>query len=401
MTVHSGLMKKHVFQFPKRVVFGLNTVETVGEEAKRLGGRKVFIVAGKVIQRTGLLEKVEESLRNEGFKIETFTVEPEPRIKAAEDLAEAVRKEKYDLVVGVGGGSNMDMAKVASVIATNPGDVKQYVGVNLVQKPGLPKIMIPTTSGTGSEVTPNAIVISSAEEMKKGIVTPHNLAEVVIVDPLMTVLMPPKLTASSGLDALSHAIEAYMSVDSNPLTDVLALEAIRLISTNLPVAFANGENLEARSTMSLGALIAGITISSAGTCAGHAAAYAFAVKYRVSHGLSCAIALPYIMEYNAMACPSKLASVAEAMGEKVSDLTLHDVASRAAVSVMRLIKETGIPYRLKDLNVPKEDIPNLAKGMLKNTRLLVHNPRKVSQQDALDIFKKMWEGKIGGQSAWL
>jgi len=394
MITRDWLMKKLQFYLPTKIIFGPGAVEEVVAEAKRFG-RKVFLVAGEIIRKIGLLEKVEEPLRKNGFEVEYFTSEPEPRIEIAKSVTEAVRKQKYDVVIGVGGGSSIDLAKVASIMATNPGDVTDYIGIDLVQNPGLPKILIPTTAGTGAEVTPNAILASSVEESKMAIVSTFNFPEVTIVDPLMTLSMPPKVTATTGLDALSHAIESYMSINSNPLTDALAYKAIRLISTYLPIAYADGENIEARSCMSLAALMAGITISHAGTCAGHAAAYAFAVKYKLPHGLSCAIALPYIMEYNAPVQLSKHVSIAEAMNVKVSTLSPREAAAKAVRSIVNLMSEVNIPCRLRDVGVSKEDLPKLAENMLKNTRLLRNNPRKISKEDAIKIFEKMWEGKLG------
>jgi alcohol dehydrogenase class IV len=388
------LTRKWTVKLPQKIIFGLGAVENIVLEVKQLGGNRVLIVADDNIKRTGLLEKVDAPLRNEGFNVEIFFGEPEPRLEVAEAIAKAVRQQKYDTIIGIGGGSNLDLAKIASIMATNQGNVEQYIGMNLVQRPGLPKILIPTTAGTGSEATPNAIVSLSADEIKTGIITPYNFADTVIVDPMLTLTMPPRLTAITGLDALTHAIEAYMSIDSNEITDALALKAIQLISTNLPVAFANGENVEARYHMSLAALIAGIAISHAGTCAGHAAAYAFAVKYKIPHGLSCAIALPYVMEFNAMAQPRKLANISESLCEEISSCNLREKVSMGIHYIVELIRELNLPYRLQDLGVPKNDIPRLAKDMLKSVRLLAHNARRVSEEDAIKIFTKMWEGNL-------
>lgn len=211
MTMHDWLMKKWEFHLPTKIIFGPGAAEEAIAEAKRFG-MKVFLVADETVRKIGLLDKIEKPLRDNGFEMEYFAPEPEPRIEMARLVAETVRKRKYDLVIGVGGGSSMDLAKVASIMATNPGDVTDYIGIDLVQKPGLPKILIPTTAGTGAEVTPNAILASSVEENKTAIVSPFNFADIAIVDPLMTLTMPPKVTAVTGLDALSHAIEAYLSL---------------------------------------------------------------------------------------------------------------------------------------------------------------------------------------------
>ena len=376
-----------------KIIFGINAIEKIGDEVEKFGGNKILIVTDKVLEKIGLLKNVLKPLQKKDFNISIFKTEPEPTIEMAEKVAEVVRKTSFDLIIGVGGGSCLDTAKVASIASTNLGSIKQYIGIDKIKKAGLPKILVPTTAGTGSEVTPNAIIVTSDDFMKTGIVSEYNVAELAIVDPKMTLSMPPRLTATTGLDALSHAIESYMSIKSNPLTDALAIKATELIFNNIYSAFINGKNIKARSNMSLAALMAGITISLSGTCAGHAAAYAFAAKYKISHGLSCAISLPYIIKYNAIACPSKIIKIAQLI-DRDAGYTLEEAVRKVIERIMDLMKKLNIPYRLKDLNIPAEDIPNLAKRMLKNTRLLVNNPRKLSEEDAIGIFKNMWKGEL-------
>ncbi len=295
--------------------------------ARRLGGDKALIVTDKVIVKTGLVERVSKSLEQAGLSVQVFDeVEPEPKLEVAEKAAEFSRKSGCNLVIGVGGGSVLDMAKVASIAPTNPGKMADYVGVGLIKQAGLPKILIPTTAGTGSEVTNIAVVSLAAEEIKSGIVGPQLMADVAIVDPEATLTMPPRLTASTGIDALTHAVEALMSVNSNPLTDALAYEAVKLVFRNLRKACYQGENLEARYGMSLAALLAGLAFGSAGVCGGHALAYAFAVKYNVPHGIACGLALPYIMEYNLPVCEEKLARIAVLAGESVEWVSTREAA---------------------------------------------------------------------------
>jgi len=390
-------MKSSTFAFniklPK-IVFGENAIERIGEEAEKFGGKRILVVTDEILQKIGLIKKVQKPLQDKNFEITIVKTEPEPTIETAEKIAQTIRNSSFDIVVGVGGGSCLDMAKVASIAANNPGDIKQYVGINKIKGAGLPKILVPTTAGTGSEVTPNAIIITSNDLMKSGIVSEYNVADVSIVDPQLTESMPPHLTATTGLDALSHAIESYMSIKSNPLTDALALEATRLILTNLYTAFTNGKNIEARSNMSMAALLAGITISMSGTCAGHAAAYAFAAKYNIPHGLSCAVSLPYIIKYNASACPSKIIKISRVIDKDATALTLEEATRKVIQRIVDLMEKLGVPYKLKDLNIPADDIPNLAKRMIRNTRLLVNNLKQVSEEDAIEIFKNMWEGRL-------
>lgn len=393
--VYHPLMKIHNFRVPRNIIFGLNAAERVGTEAKHLGGAKALIVTDKIIEKIGLVENVKSSLEKEGLSVTVFDkIKGEPTIDMAEKAAETVREDDYDLVVGVGGGSSLDMAKVASTMATNPGNVRQYIGLNMVKKRGLPKILIPTTAGTGSEVSASAVMEDPDRKIKTFIRSPYQFADAAIVDPLMTVTMPPRVTAATGLDALSHAVEAFITVASSPIADPLALQAIKLVASNLPIAFATGENLESRYNMSLAALLAGMCLSyNAGVCGGHVAASAFSLEYNLPHGVSCALALPYIMEYNLMACTPKLAVVAEAMGESTSTLSLREAASKAVASVRRLVKDVNLPLTLKDLDIPKEAIPKLAENMMTRAGMLAKNPRNVTKEDAYKIFERMWAGE--------
>lgn len=386
--------RRKTFQCPTKVIFGIGAVEEVGEEAKKLGGEKALIVTSPTPVRLGLAGKVRNLLEKEKFTVDVFDkVEPEPTLELANTISKIVREKEYDLIVGIGGGSALDLAKVASIMATNHGDVKDYLGIGKVGKPGLPKILIPTTAGTGSEVTQGAVLTSKETFEKIGIISKYVWADVAIVDPLMSMDMPPRLTAITGIDALSHAVEAYMSKNRSEISNALALQAIQLIVKNLPVAFSEGNNLQARYNMSLAALLGGIVVDpiNAGACAGHAAAYAFAAKYNVPHGVSVGITLPYIMEYNMPVCLEEFRNIAQAFGEKVEALSPLQAAEKAVINIKKLIGETlGLPTRLRDVNVPQEAAEDLAENMLKITRLLTANPREISKKEAVELFKKMW-----------
>ena len=270
----------------KRVIFGNGSASKVGDEIEAIGAKKVLLVTDPGVVKSGVLKGVNASLEAKRLHIKTFSqVESEPDIETARHVTQAVREDEFDLVCGIGGGSAMDIAKIAAVMATNAGDPRQYVGVGLLKKPGLTKILLPTTAGTGAEMTPNAILGIHEEGIKAGIVSPHVLADIVLVDPMLTITLPAAPTASSGLDALTHAVESYISLHANPITDLLALQAIELITKSLRRAFAEGNDIEARSAMSMAATMAGISIANAGTCSGHAAAYGYAAKYKIPHGI--------------------------------------------------------------------------------------------------------------------
>ena len=387
-------MGGYAVQLPKRVVFGDMVEEKIGAEAKGLGAKKAFVVTDETIKKTGLLDKVEIPLK-EAVEVDIFAnVESEPTLEAAEKVAMAARAAGYDLVVGVGGGSVLDMAKVAAAAASNPEQgASDFLGANKIANPSVPTILIPTTAGTGAEATPFALII--VEGKKKAIASPYNLADVVLISPSFTTSMPPEITASTGMDALSHAIEAFLSLGANPLTDSFALEAIRKIADNLTEAASHGGNPEARLKMSLAAMLAGMAFGNAGVIAGHAAAHTFGAKYSISHAKSSALALPYIMAYNAQepGVKERLAKVAREMGEDISRLTEEEAASKAVERVKNLLDELKLPTRLADLQVPEEDLPDLAGAMAKEKGYLARNPRKIEQKEAEELIQRMWNGE--------
>ncbi len=388
------MLRVNTLTLVRRMIFGKDSARKIGDEVKVIGAKKVLLVTDPGVVKSGVLGDVNESLRTKELSVKTFSqVEPEPDIEIARNVTRIVREDQFDLVCGVGGGSAMDIAKIAAVMATNPGDPRQYVGVGLLKKPGLPKILVPTTAGTGSEMTPNAILGIHEEGIKAGIVSPHVLADVVIVDPMLTVTLPAAPTASSGLDALTHAIESYISLDANPITDLLSLRAIGLIASNLSKVFSEGGDLQARSAMSMAAMMAGISIANAGTCSGHAAAYGYAAKYMIPHGISVAVALPYILAFNLVSSPDKGRAIAKAMGESVDNLSSTEACAKGVHAVVDLMKNVNCPTSLSELKIPKAEIENIAQVMLKNTRLMAHNPRPMNESDAVNVITEMWEGK--------
>ena len=389
------MLRVNTLTLVKRIIFGKGAAGKIGAEVKATGARKLLLVTDPGVLKSGILRDVNESLQSKELLVETFSqVEPEPDIATARRITQTVREDQFDLVCGVGGGSAMDIAKIASVMATNPGDIRQYVGVDLLKKPGLPKILIPTTAGTGSEMTPNAIIGIHEEGIKAGVVSPYVLADAVLVDPLLTLTLPPAVTASSGLDALTHAIESYISLDANPITDLLSQRAIELIASNLSKAFLEGGDLQARSAMSTAAMMAGVSIANAGTCSGHAAAYGYAAKYGIPHGISVAVALPYILAFNLASCSEKGKAIAKSMGALIDNLSSTEACTMAVNAVVDLMKRVNCTTSLSDLKIPKDEIENIAKVMLKNTRLMAHNPRPMNELEAVNVITGMWEGRI-------
>ena len=383
--------KLTLFRTTKRILFGIGAVEKTGPEAQLLKAKKVLIITDPGVIQVGLLESVEKSLQSVGLPFVIFDdVEPDPRIEVVEKSVEKAKKEGIDLIIGFGGGSSLDIAKVTSILVTNPGKIDSFFGIDLVPHSGIPVILVPTTAGTGSEVTPIAILSDTKEKLKKGIVSPFLFPEVAIVDPKLTIGLPPSVTAFTGMDALTHAIEACYSINATDLSDLLAFRAMELISKNLRMAYAHGENLVARSNMMEGSLLAGIAFANAGVGAVHAFAYPLGGEFHLAHGLINTLMLPYVMRYNILGCPYKFAQMAKAFGEKVEGLSELDGAETAVKFVERLSDDIRVPRRLRDIGIPEKAIPGLAEAAMKVTRLLANNPRKITLEDAVAIYKSAY-----------
>ncbi|WP_277949813.1 iron-containing alcohol dehydrogenase [Priestia endophytica] len=298
--------------------------------------------------------------------------------------------KEYDLLIGVGGGSVLDATKVLSIMLTNQENVRDLVGIEKVQNAGISTILVPTTSGTGSEVTYNAIFTDVRDKVKKGIVSPYLLPKVAIVDPALTLTVPPSVTAATGMDALVHAVESYTAIRAGELTDGIALQAIKLISRSLRKAVYNGKDVKAREDMAMGSLLAGISLGNAGVGAVHALAYPLGGKFKVPHGVANSLLLPFVMKYNVVADLEKFAEVAKALGENIEGLSLREAANCTVYALTQLAQDIGIPSSLKDVGVTAEDIPNLAEEASKIDRLLNNNPRWLTVKEIEKIYEEAY-----------
>lgn len=382
------MFKVSSFRSAGNIIFGNGAIENIGAEAVKLKATKALVLTDSGVMKTGIASRVKELLEKEQVEAKIFDrVEPEPSIESFEECL-AISKDNFNLIVGVGGGSSIDMSKLISIMATNPGKVQDYFGENLVGKRGLPKIAVPTTAGTGSEVTQIGILTDKQKELKIGVVSPFNLPDVAIVDPVLTINMPQSVTAATGMDALAHAIEAYTSLNSDLLTDILAEKAIELISQNLRTAVSNGADVGARHAQSCGSLMAGLAFANAGVTAVHALAFPVGGMFHVPHGVANAILLPYVMEFNYIARLGKFARVARLMGEKVEGLSLRESAQKTITALRQLSQDIGIPQRLREVGVSEDAITQLTEGASTVTRLLVKNPRRIGNEDIFQIFKK-------------
>ncbi len=380
--------KVTLFRTTKKILFGPGSTEKLGGEAQLLKAKKALIITDQGVIQAGLIENIEKSLQTVGLPFVIFDgVEPDPRIEVVEKSVQKAKKEGTDLIIGFGGGSSLDIAKVTSIMMSNLGKIDSFFGIDLVPNPGVPVILIPTTAGTGSEVTPIAILSDTKEKLKKGIVSAYLFPEVAIVDPKLTIGLPRSVTAFTGMDALTHAIESYYSINATDLSDLLAFRAMELLSRNIRMAFAHGENLVARSNMMEGSLLAGIAFANAGVGAVHAFAYPLGGEFHLAHGLTNTLMLPYVMRYNILGCPHKFAQMAKAFGEKVEGISEIVGAEIAVRFVERLSDDLRVPRRLRDVGISEDAIPQLAEAAMKVTRLLANNPRKLNLDDAVAIYK--------------
>jgi alcohol dehydrogenase class IV len=375
------------------ILFGSDTIKEIGKEIQKLHGKKVMVITDKYIVKLGLLNKAIQAMEKEGLEIALFEdVEFEPTIEMVEKALKAIRKNSYDIIIGFGGGSVLDAAKVLACLVTNEGQVRDYVGSNKISKRGLPFILVPTTGGTGSEVSPNGVFIDETDGNKKIISDDKLFPALAIVDPLLTLSVPPKLTAYTGMDALCHAMGCYISKKANPLTDAIAIEAIDRISHNLRQAVFKGQgDVESRYNMSLGATMGMIARVNSGGGAVHGLSYPLGTKYHLPHSQSIALLMPHVMEFNLTSAVPKFARVAKAMGEKVKDLGEEKAAERAPESVKNLARDIGILQGLREFGVKKEDFPEFAEIVYRfSYRHIEVNPRMLSKQDIIKIYENAW-----------
>lgn len=377
------------FRVPPSQFFGSGAIEKIGEETKRLGVRRALIVTDPGVAKAGISDRVRTLLEAAGVTTGQYDrVEPEPSVASVERAVDTAEQGEYDVLVGVGGGSALDTAKGISLRSANAGPIQQYFGVELVPARGLPMILVPTTAGTGSEITPNAIFDDTERRLKAGIVSHRLFADVAIVDPDLTLGVPPSVTAASGIDALTHAIESYIAVKATPHTDLYALEAIRLIGANLRAATSRGTDRASRYGQALGSFYAGISITNAGTGLCHAMAYPLGSAYHVPHGMANALLLPAVLEYNMPADLPKYARIAEALGEPVIGLSPRKAAERAVDAVRALCRDVGLPAGLREVGVPEDALEGFVEGTLSAARLIDNNPRRPTPDAVLDVYRR-------------
>lgn len=378
------------FNTSPSIIFGAGESTKIGEIAKARLGNRILFVTDKGVIGAKLADLALQALKDADCTVTIFdAVVADPPEDVVLQCA-AMAKE-CDAIIGFGGGSSMDVAKLAALLAKSDETLAAIYGVGLAKGPRLPLMLVPTTAGTGSEVTPISIVTTGTNE-KKGVVSPVILPDIALLDPDLTLGLPPLVTAATGIDAMVHAIESYASksANNNPISKILAREALRLMGANLLNAVRDGRNREARSAMLLGAMLAGQAFANSPVAAVHALAYPLGGHYHIPHGLSNALVLPHVLRFNAPEAASLYADIATDVFPDLSDVGTQARADAFAERLHELAIACGIAMQLRAHGVTQESLPLLAQDAMKQTRLLVNNPRTLSYDDALMIYEKAW-----------
>jgi len=361
---------------------GVGSIQEIKKVLAELNAKKVLIVTDKGIIAAGLYDRLKAVLADADVEsICIDEVKPDPSIQLVDDIATKARLEKVDAVIGIGGGSSIDSAKVAAALSKSVGSIRDYMGVGLLKSPGLPIIAIPTTAGTGSEVTYLSILSDLEHETKKAFGSHHIIPKYAILDPELTIGLPKGITAATGIDALCHAVESYTSKNANTYTDTLALKAVELIGSNLLTAYNDPKNTEARMNMLLGSYLAGISFANAGVTAVHAFAYPLGGMFHVPHGMANSLMLPTIIKYNASSKKGRFATIASKLTGK-KDATWQ----MCIEEIERLSKDLNMPKNLREYGIPESAIQPMSISVMDQTRLLVNNPREITQKDAFEIY---------------
>ena len=387
------LAPQHKFEIPSHIEWGLGVSRSLGVLVKAIGGKAVLLLTDRSVGQLPATRMIIDALKEQELVVEVFEgVVGEPTNAMVEAAVQFVRAHSKDaVVIGMGGGSILDQSKIAAAMVGNEGSFEVYCGANKLHARGLPLVLVPTTAGTGSETSKNAIFVDS-NGTKKVISSPMLLAELVVVDPLLTVSLPANVTAFTGMDALSHAIEGILSLRCNPVVEGIALQAIRLVHENLVPAFCNGNDLVARENMCVAAMLGGMCLN-AGVVLGHSIAYTLG-HFDLPHGLGCATALPHIMRFNMPCTLEKMGKIALALGAEQSTGEALDLPRYALQAVVDLANDLGMPVALSAIGVSKDDLPTLAEECYQKYPR-PSNPRQYSKDELFHLYERLWSGELG------
>ena len=388
-------LNNFTFNTTSGIRFGNGTSKSCASEISQKLGPTILFITDKDLMSLKLTEPTLIELKKLSSKVEVFQdVEADPSLKTLMNAIEIGKKNNITGVIGFGGGSSMDVAKLTSLILGSNEDIEEAWGVSNAKGPRLPLILVPTTAGTGSEVTPISI-ITVGEEEKKGVSSPIILPDIAILDPELTVGLPAHTTAATGIDAMVHAIEGYASANknNNPISKMIAVEALKLLGGSIEKAVFEGSNIEARGNMLLGAMLAGKSFANSPVAAVHALAYPIGGTFHVSHGLSNSLVLPYVLRFNSVdnKATKDYSELAPFLFPDIDMSKGNQAICKEFIDRLEnLSKKLGLPQKLREVNIPKEACKKMASDAMKQTRLLVNNPREVTENDALNIYEAAW-----------
>jgi alcohol dehydrogenase class IV len=381
-------MNVAILQQPKRIIFGSHAASKAAEEFRLARWKRLFVVTGPNVARANAA--LLASWDTEGFTVEIASaVNREPEIALFEEVLAAARRFHPDVIIGLGGGSPLDVAKLAAALLDGAQPVRDVFGVGLLTHRAAPLVCMTTTAGTGADVSPNAVLLDETDRLKKGVVSPHLVPDIAVCDPELTVSMPPSVTAATGIDALVHCIEGYVNRYSHPAVDVYALEGVRRISRSIAAAVNDGADRAARGDVMLGALYGGLCLGPVNTAAVHALSYPLGGEFRIPHGVANSLLLAHVLRFNLSAAPERYADIARALGCAQEETPLA-MAEAGVERLVSLSSACGIPTRLRDVGIPESELPRLAREAMKVTRLLKNNPRALTTADAEAIYRAVY-----------
>jgi len=380
----------YTFNTARQIIAGRNSIDEVGPILKARGIGKVGILTDEGIVKAGIADELEKVLNASGIGFEVFPdVIPEPPLGSVKTISEKLRENRFDLLIGIGGGSSLDVTKLVSVMFTNSQPLENFLGIDKIEKRGTPTLLIPTTAGTGSEVTPNAIVTLQEEQRKAGIVSNHLLPDYAVLDPSLTVNLPPTSTAATGVDALIHSLESYIGKKANPISDTFALKGIELIFGAVRKAYSEGQNIAARELMLLGSMYGGMALASAGTAAVHALAYPIGARYGIPHGVANSMLLLPVLEFTFDSCLGRLADIADAMRLETGRLDGAEKARAVLDELKAMVSDLKIPNDLGSFGCKESHLDDLSDSASKVTRLLDNNPKEMTLQEIRRVYSRL------------
>lgn len=378
------------YEMSTEIIFGIGSSEKLASVIKKQGKEKILIISDKGVEESGTLDKITDDLKNNNINFEIFDdVEQSSSIETVDKGSKLINEKGFDLIIAIGGGSSIDTGKAMGLVAANGGCCRDYAGSNKAKLPPVPVIAVPTTAGTSAEVTDVAVIADHEQNARLGLRSQFIVPKIAIVDPLLTISMPASVTAATGMDALSHAIESYTNTATSLPMELVALEAIRLIGNNLRCAVANGKNIKAREEMSMACVLIGLAYRNTRLGILHAITGPFCGYYNIAHGVVNAVLLPHVMRFNMLADYTKFSKIAEALGVDNNNLSLRELALKSADAVTELLSDVGLPSDFKDMNLNKELLPNIASEAAKSGNLVI-NPRNATQKNLLQICEKIF-----------